>query len=176
MITSKQSKILISHVLIVVLVLSFCNKMEPHKSHDDLRQYILKVKTKMTRTIEALPQFKPLPPFRFNNEHKRNPFTPIKPQNHAITESTASNHKIDQLLKSIPVDALKFVGTLQEKNIIWALIKLPDASIAHVQRGHYLGQNSGYIVSIKNDEVLLKEPIQIAGKWKTRLITLRSRE
>lgn len=69
-------------------------------------------------------------------------------------------------MEAFPLDALKFVGTLQQDNEVWALIELPNQGITPVQIGDYMGHNYGRIVSIKNDSIELIETTQSSGKWK----------
>lgn len=65
------------------------------------------------------------------------------------------------------------VGTLQQHDMIFALIKSPDGTLYRVKAGNYLGQNFGKINHISESEVKLLEIVQDgANEWTEKASTL----
>ena len=61
------------------------------------------------------------------------------------------------------------VGTLQQKNQVFALVKAPDNALYRVRSGNYLGQNFGRIVGISETDIKLKEIVQDSGgNWEEK--------
>ena len=71
-------------------------------------------------------------------------------------------------LEAFPLEQLKMVGTLNQANVTYALVKA-DKTLYRVKKGNYLGQNFGLIVDITDSEIKLKEIVQdTAGDWTER--------
>ncbi len=76
-------------------------------------------------------------------------------------------------LEKFPLESLKMVGSLEQEEESYALIKAPDNSLHRVKTGGYLGQNFGLISDISESEVNLKEIVQDStGDWAERVSTL----
>lgn len=133
--------------------------------NEDLVKYIDKVKYRKIQEPEPLPLFAPLPSFEFiDNGNRRSPFKPSSQKN-TIDVNAPDEHRAKQPLEVYPLDALKFVGILQQDIEIWALIQLPNMEVTPVRIGDYMGENYGRIVSIKNESIELIELTQSSGKW-----------
>jgi type IV pilus assembly protein PilP len=58
-------------------------------------------------------------------------------------------------------------GTLEQDNIVWALIKDSENKIHRVSAGNYVGKNDGRILRITEDKVELTEIVQDGpGAWR----------
>ena len=77
-----------------------------------------------------------------------------------------------QPLEAFPLDALKFVGTLQQGSDEWALIKQPDKQVSRIKVGEYMGQNYGRVAAIKNDSLKLEETIKNSGTWEKHVVII----
>ena len=65
------------------------------------------------------------------------------------------------------------VGSLQQHDIIFALIKSPDGTLHRVKLGNHLGQNFGKINQISEAEVKLSEIVQDGvNEWTERTSAL----
>ena len=73
-----------------------------------------------------------------------------------------------QRLEQFPLDALKFVGTLEQGSSTWGLISLPNGEIVCVRPGDYMGKNFGRILRITDTVLVLEETIRAAGKWQKK--------
>lgn len=140
-------------------------------SNKDLLLYIETVKKRVyPKKIPPIPAMPVVDNFVFpENDARRNPFYP---------ESSAKNkdviapdqHRKRQALEAYSLDALQFVGILEEGSTIWALIKIPgeNAQIVRVKVGNYMGKNFGKIVQITDKLIKLEELYQVEGGWKRK--------
>jgi type IV pilus assembly protein PilP len=166
MINKKQIYLL--SISILISLLSACSG-----DNADLMKYIRDVKSRPGRPIDPIPQFSPLPIFKFpEDENRRNPFKPIdiKTKNDG---DAPDKKRPKQPLEAFPLDALKFVGILKQDNEIWALIKQPDNQVSRVKVGNYMGQNYGRIISIKDDLIKIEETVRNMGKWEKQTTTIK---
>lgn len=139
--------------------------------NSDLARYINDIKNRPGGQIEPIPKFSPLPIFKFPEEDVRR--SPFKPAEVKTTEQFAPDQKrVKQPLEAYPLDALKFVGILEEGSVLWALIKDPQKKVVPVKVGNYMGQNYGRIISIKSNEIKLEEIVKNSGKWEKKITTI----
>ncbi|WP_298622883.1 pilus assembly protein PilP [uncultured Legionella sp.] len=140
--------------------------------NSDLHKYINDTKSRPAKTIEPIPKFAPLPIFKFpENDTRRSPFKPVVLKKNAESDAPDQS-RLKQPLEAFPLDALKFVGILEQGSVIWALIKQPDTQINRVRVGDYMGQNYGRIIVIKRELIKLEETVKDTGVWEKRIITL----
>ena len=65
------------------------------------------------------------------------------------------------------------VGILEDKNILWGIIRDVQGVVHRVQVGNYLGRNFGKILNIQEDRIDLREIIKDSqGRWEEREATL----
>lgn len=137
-----------------------------------LKRYILQVKSRPAHPIEPIPELKPLPKFIYPEADSRR--SPFKARVVASKMDTfAPNVKRQkQHLESFPLDALKFVGILEQGATRWALIKEPSGLVSRVRAGDYMGQNYGQVTRINAKLVQLDEAVRIGGKWEKKSIVM----
>jgi type IV pilus assembly protein PilP len=164
-IKQRQNKILL--ISFISLLLNACSG-----DNSDLVKYMNDIKARPALKIEPIPQFAPLPIFKFpENDNRRNPFKPIDQKKR--TDLFAPDQKrIKQPLEAFLLDSLKFVGTLKEGSEVWALIKLPNNQISRIRVGEYMGQNYGRVIVIKRDLIKLEETIKNSGMWEKHITTI----
>ncbi|CAM2996109.1 pilus assembly protein PilP [Legionella worsleiensis] len=139
----------------------------------DLIKYINDMKSRPAKAIEPIPKFAPLPVFKFpENDQRRSPFTPVVLKKNADLYAP-DQKRLKQPLEAFPLDALKFVGILEQDSVIWALIKQPDSQISRVRKGDYMGQNYGRIISITQEQIKLEETLKDSGAWIKKTTTLK---
>lgn len=72
-------------------------------------------------------------------------------------------------LESFALDSLRMMGTLEQNQDVWGIVRSPDGSIHRVQAGNYLGQNHGKIIDISEEKIELHEIVLNAqGNWEER--------
>ena len=76
-------------------------------------------------------------------------------------------------LENYEMDQLWMVGTVVKKNQRRAaLIQTPDAGVVNAMQGEYMGKNNGLIVSIKPDQVVVREKYRVPRGWQNRIAIL----
>ncbi len=143
----------------------------------DLSTYIEEVKSQQNSSIEPLPEFKPFDSFEYAASELRDPFTaPIFSHAPATMALATGNSGIQpdfdrptEPLEEYPLDSLRMVGTLEQREEAWALVLDTDDTIHRVQGGNYVGQNHGKIIRVTEFELELTEIIPDGlGGWMER--------
>lgn len=147
------------------VVLAGCSG-EPNQ---DLKEWVADSGKRVTQSIEPLPDVAPYSAFTYAAEDLFEPFKPRKLADKQKQDSANKGPDLSrrkELLESYQLDQLKFVGTLEQAKISYALIRA-DNTVHRVKLGNYLGQNFGRIMAITDTEVKLTESIQDSeGEWK----------
>ena len=148
------------------------------EQHSDLQTYVKKVKARKGKPIKPLPEIKPYETFVYLDEDRRDPFSQyLEEVRSELAEDSGIRPDIDrkrEALEEFPLDSLKYVGTLEKKGIVWALVSAPDETVYRVQVGNHMGTNYGEILEITETEIKLKEiiPNGATGGWVDRMASL----
>jgi type IV pilus assembly protein PilP len=161
-------------ILLASLLLTACGGEE----FQDLRDYVQNAGADMRGKIEPPPEIKPYEPFVYdNNTALPDPFKPRKSDAKKSGLGGQNQPNLDrpkEELEDYPLESLKMVGYLFQKNVGHALIRSAEARIYRVKAGNYIGQNFGQIISVSETEVKIKEMVQdSAGDWSERESTLQ---
>ena len=138
---------------------------------DELKQFVRESDKGLPRRIEPLPPVKPFEPFTYEGFDLPDPFKPRKLSDRK--EGTGGGLAPDlnrrkEPLEAFPLDQLKMVGTLQQGNDTYALVRA-DKTLYRVKKGNYMGQNFGLITDVTDSEIKLKEIVQDSGgDWAER--------
>lgn len=144
--------------------------------HADLDKYVAEVKARKAGRITPLPEFKSYESYLYMPEQLRDPFVPGVEE--AQISMAAGGPQPDlarsrEPLESFPLDALKFVGHLEQQGEMWAIVTAPDGYVYRVQEGNYIGQNYGRIVRISESQISILEMVpNTLGGWFERDATL----
>lgn len=156
-----------AHLLLVAcLGLSGCSG----SGMDDLRKFVADAGDGLHGKIEPLPEIKPYESFIYNAFDVPDPFKPRK----LLPSKGGSGLQPDLIrskekLEEFPLENLKMVGTLQQNNITYGLVKTSDGSLYRVKIGNYMGQNFGIITKISETELIMTEIVQDStGNWTER--------
>lgn len=142
------------------------------QEYSDLRQYVKEVKARPAVPLEALPEMQPVMAYEFVPEGLRNPFIPFKSEVAAADMPLYSGVRPDasrpkEELEMFALDALRMTGTLQQNNVMWALVKDSENKIHRVSAGNYLGKSDGRILRITEDKMELVEIVPDGpGAWR----------
>lgn len=143
------------------------------KSMNDLHAFVANAYKGHKPKIEPLPTIKPTPTFKYTAANLVDPFSkanlvqdhPSPPSGGPAPDPTRRKEPLEQF----PLDALRMVGTLSNKEASWAIIRAPDGTIHRARVGNHLGQNYGKIVDIKNTKIDIVELIPgVNGGWMQR--------
>jgi type IV pilus assembly protein PilP len=130
----------------------------------DLEQYVEQTKTRPGGRVEPIPEVEPHEVFIYPG-HERDPFdssilAPRLPERAIATSTvTIDPDRPQEYLESYPLDTLRMVGTMEQGDTEWALIRTPDRTIQRVTTGNHMGQNHGRITEIRETGVELTEII-----------------
>ncbi len=142
------------------------------QEYSDLRQYVNEVKTRPPVPLQALPEMQQIIAYEFVPEGLRSPFLPFKNEVDAIDMPLYSGVRPDasrpkEELETFALDGLRMTGTLEQKKVVWALIKDSENKVHRVSAGNYLGKNDGRILRITEDRVELIEIVPDGpGAWR----------
>lgn len=155
-------------ILLIPLMFAFFMTSGCREGTDDLERYMNKIKSRPAGKIEPIPQFKSLPDYKYPEaEIRRNPF---KPEDKTTDSGDAPvQNRPKQLLEALPLETLKFVGTLKCGVTVWALIQQPDGIIARIEAGEYMGQDAGRVLVVEDKLVKLEETVNVGGKWMKKI-------
>lgn len=150
-------------------------------SHSDLRSYIDDVKSKPVGAIEPLPPLRTYDPYVYNVTAKRSPFDPpveVKQLSRVGDPKIAPDRNREkEYLESFRIDTLSMVGTMQNRGVLWVLVKDGDDRINRVTVGNYMGRDHGKIVSVMPTQIDLMEIVSDGlGGWLQRPRTLKLSE
>ncbi len=169
--TKYLSPVYVSILCMLLISISGCSE-----GMSDLEAWVEDVKSRPQKGVDPLPEVIPYKTFAYDKTNKRDPFDSsiFRPKigqtapKH-FSSITPDSNRVPEYLESFPLDTLRMVGTMQQDNQTWALIKTPDNTIQRVLNGNYLGQNNGKIISVSDDAVELAEIIPDEfGGWRER--------
>lgn len=140
----------------IALIATACSK-----DVSDLQNFIATTKSASVGSVPPIPQFKPYESFSYSASELRDPFV----ADVELTEDPAeiedalhpSAERPKQHLEIFPLDTLSMVGTLEQDNNSWGLIKDPQNVVHKVKIGNYMGTNEGRITQITETKIYLVE-------------------
>lgn len=141
---------------VIALLVTACSK-----DVSDLHNFIDTTKSSSVGSVPPIPQFKPYESFTYSASDLRDPFVAqadIEEESSLVKDSL--HPKADrpkQHLETFPLDTLSMVGTLEQENNSWGLIKDPQNVVHRVTPGNYIGQNEGRITQITETKIYLVE-------------------
>jgi len=144
----------------------------------DLQDYVRKVKARDPGAIEPLPEIKQINTYVYEPAERRDPFVVDARGGDQPATAPGSSLAPDPLrrkeeLEGVALDALRMVGTLEQNQTKWALIRSPNGILHRVRVGNYLGMNNGQIVSISDEVIQLTEIVSEGpGEWRERPATV----
>jgi type IV pilus assembly protein PilP len=144
----------------------------------DLEKYVAEVKARPKSPIEPLPEIKTIEPFIFVSENLRNPFVAIEKTQETDEAKVENGIRPDtarprEELESYELDSLRMVGTVDQNQMLWGLVKAVDGTIHRVKVGNHMGRNFGQIIRIKEDQIELLEIVPDSpGSWRERKAAL----
>ncbi len=140
----------------------------------DLQDYVLKVKQREPGPVEPLPEIKQVDTFVYEPNERRDPFVMDIESEEAETPQIGGGIAPDprrrkEELEQFPLDSLTMVGTLEQNETTWGLIKTKDGILHRVRVSNYLGKNNGQITRIDEDGIQLTEIVSDGtGYWRER--------
>jgi type IV pilus assembly protein PilP len=135
----------------------------------DLHEWVAQEKAKRGAPIPPLPVIKTFETFIYNDQDKRDPFSPSADELNASNGPRPDQGRVPQPLEAFALDSLRMVGTIGNGTSMEALIKDPGGVIHRVHANEYMGQNYGRVTAISGDKVDLVELVSNGnGGWMER--------
>ena len=127
----------------------------------DLESYVERTKQRPGGEIEPIPEMPPQVTFIYPG-NERDPFDRSAIALRVEEPRPTSDVAIDpdrpqEFLERFPLDSLRMVGTMEQDDVQWALIRTPERNIQRVQEGNYMGQNHGRIDQITDTRIHITE-------------------
>lgn len=158
-----------------ILVLSLPLLFTACANHDmnDLRDYVSEVKSRPPSGIEPIPEVKQVTGFTYQDQGRRDPFTPPESESEQAEAIVDNGIRPDpnrrkEELEAYALDALRMVGTLEQDAQTWGLVKTDDGTIHRVAAGNYMGLNDGKITRISEDKIELIELVPTGGGFQEK--------
>ena len=153
----------LAHLLPLIFLVGISGCSNPDMK--DLRGFIEEVKQRPPGRIEPLPEIPEIQTYTYSSQDLRNPFAPeaVEEEEKTVAQSTGlmpDFNRRKEELEAFPLDSLRMVGTLEQQDAFWALIKTSEGTVHMVKSGNYLGMNFGKINQISEDKIELTEIIK----------------
>lgn len=168
----------------VALTLSGCGALFSGGT-DELEAYAQEVLQRPGQALEPLPDFRQPQVYLYQSgsAQAKDPFVLFYQSRELDTPSAAQQltpeqereivHRVKEDLEEHELDALRMVGSLSFRNVLWGLVKDPDNVIHWVKVGNYMGRNIGKILRITEELIELRELVQDSrGLWEERSASL----
>ncbi len=163
------------------LALASCSGGE---SREDLSQWMRGVakdtKEKGRGKPPPLPTQSPYTPTSYGVANQADPFSAAKlvSARKKAGGQGPDTTRAREPLESYPLESIKFVGVMTQKNISYAILQV-EGALYQLKTGNYMGPNFGKITKISELEIVLEEQIESGvGDWesKTSTLTLQGNE
>lgn len=161
-------------VAAALVALSGCGS----ESFDDLQTFVETVDAAPRGQIPPLPPFVPYKPFNYRAADKRSPFEPPVVLRAIENQGPKSDvrpleNRVKEFLEQYPVGQLRMVGTLEQFNSLFGLVRDPDGGVHRVIVGDYMGTDHGRIEAIDDSAIDLVEIVSDGtGGWVQRARTV----
>jgi len=149
---------------------------------EDLQAWVDRIKAQPPGRIQPMPEVKEYKPHDYSSGHLKSPFSEIDVDHDDVLKVLIEG--CDQSIQPDPdrrkedleryaLDSMEMVGSVQNKNRLWGLIKMTagpaEGSVFHVNEGNYLGINHGQIVKITEDQIEISTLVPDSkGCWERR--------
>jgi len=149
----------------------------------DLSSYVDEVLARPGGHIKPLPEIKPYEAYAYQSASAdtRDPFRlfyqkAVPTDDTEVVDSGLTEEMEREIrsrnreeLEQFELDSLRMVGTLEDTDENWGIIRDPDGTVHRVKVGNYVGVNIGKIINIFEDRIELREIIQDSrGRWEER--------
>ena len=120
------------------------------------------MKSRPASGIEPIPEIKQVIGFVYTAKSRRDPL-PRQEDDAVVTEAVLDNgirpdpNRRKEELEVYSLDSLRMVGTLEQEEQTWGLLKTSDGTIHRVAPGNYIGLNDGKITRISEEKIELIE-------------------
>jgi type IV pilus assembly protein PilP len=137
----------------------------------DLQEYVAQVNARPGGQIEPLPEVKPYERYLYHSVGLRDLFSALFEVPQEALGNGADDAKQQALmheiqnrnreeLENFELDSLRMVGTLENPDNFWGIVKDPKGTVHRVSVGNYLGVNFGKVTNVTEDRIDVREIIK----------------
>ncbi|MDR4517825.1 MAG: pilus assembly protein PilP [Nitrosomonas sp.] len=158
-------------IMVVCILLLACE----NSGHSDLDEFINNAGNGLRGQVDPLPEVKLFEFFTYEAFDIPSPFVPRKNEQvqHSNDGIKPDLARRKEFLESFPLESLEMVGSLEQDEIVYGVVKTPEGSLLRVSVGNYLGQDYGRINQISESQIKLRELVQDGiNEWTERISTL----
>jgi type IV pilus assembly protein PilP len=169
----------INHRWTFLIAIAVCLSGCVSSDKSDLEQQVQQILSRPGGRIEPLPEIKPYEAYAYQSgkEAARDPFELFykktaevaqKDENEGLTEDQIKEirYRNREELETFELDSLRMVGTLEDQNTQWGIVRDPNGTVHRIKVGNYMGANIGKILNIFEDRIELREIIRNSdGRW-----------
>lgn len=161
-------------LLSTVLLIAACGE-----KHSDIRAWVDQQRKTTPTNVPKAPKPELFEPTPYTLVGQLDPFDGAKLKA-AIAKAKAASgatlapdlNRRREALEAMPLDALKYVGYVNNKKLPYALIQA-QSGLYQVTIGNYIGSDFGRIITLGEREIVLKELVQDgSGEWSERVTKL----
>jgi type IV pilus assembly protein PilP len=157
--------------------------------HEDVHTFVAKIKKTAAGKINELPPEKPMMKQEFTAKDLRSPFVAARrsdkigklsqidgqeqgPQEIIQAPRPDATRK-REFLEQFPLSEFTMVGTISKGDYVWGLVKNSDGLVFPIKVGDYIGQDSGYVMAINENQIAIEETVPNgSGGWKREMTSL----
>ena len=153
---------LLIHLIVIALLFlpGGCSRSDQNAG---IRAFMEEVGRKPKSSMATMPEYDSYQAFTYSAADRRSPFEPpvvvsksdVK-QKKPTGVKPPGNH-VRQELEQFNLASLSMVGTIQQNNATWALIRDVSGNIHRVEVGDYLGTQWGRVESINDTQIDIME-------------------
>ena len=144
-------------------------------SMSDLEAYVQQVLTRKGGKIAPIPPLEPYVVYTYQSSDGINPFESFFKEEPEPDVPVSGDDGVAPVLgrnkeelEGYALDSLRMMGTLEQDETVWGIIRSPDGTIHRVQAGNHLGENHGKIIFISEEKIELIEIVANQGRWLER--------
>ncbi len=142
----------------------------------DLERYVSEVLSRPGGKIEPIPPLEPYIVYTYQSSDGVDPFEPFFQETPDPTTVAGDGggpapdpNRNKEELEGYALDSLRMMGTLEQDETVWGIVRTPDGAIHRVQSGNYMGRNHGKITHISEEKIELTEIVADSqGTWQER--------
>ena len=128
----------------------------------EVKNAISEIKASTPADIEPIPEIKVYEKYTYQSADLRSPFMPDKNAEKEASDAEGNGlrpnpNRNKEFLEDFPLDTLTMVGTLNTKNVNYALVLTADGLIHQIRAGNYIGQNEGEILNVSDRGIAIRE-------------------
>ena len=128
----------------------------------DLDNFMAEIKSRPVSRIKPMPTFKAYRSFTYNAASLHSPFDkPVEAVEirslPMVSDVRPDANRTKEYLEQFSLDSLSMVGTLEQNNLVWALVQDKYGAVHRVRPGNYIGRNHGHIIESTKDYIAVIE-------------------